>query len=359
MKFIDTIEIKNFKSIRHQKIEGCKRINVFIGYPNTGKTNIIEALSLFSIDDNNHNFSDFIRIEKLTTLFYNGDISSQAEIRINDRHRYVARFSNDNIMFTEQFEKEGTSFEKENMHQIFLDDSHEVERGKRFKLIEKKNDVIDYNSGELKKIDKLDSIRRYEFSKHISYSIKGHSHLSYPHGDNIFNIISTNRALQKEVEELFVSYNLELLYDMRDQKFAILKRIPSGIFSIPYELIADTLQRVIFYKATIFSNKDSILLFEEPEAHMFPPYISKFTTDVMYDKNDNQYFISTHSPFVLNDFMEHLDKDQLAIYAVGYKKESGETIVKRLTDDEITEIYQYGVDLFFNLENYLVHEAGD
>src|SRR6266498_4390436 len=130
MKFIDTIEIKNFKSIRHQKIEGCKRINVFIGYPNTGKTNIIEALSLFSIDDNNHNFSDFIRIEKLTTLFYNGDISSQAEIRINDRHRYVARFSNDNIMFTEQFEKEGTSFEKENMHQIFLDDSHEVERGK-------------------------------------------------------------------------------------------------------------------------------------------------------------------------------------------------------------------------------------
>src|SRR6266498_2570925 len=197
MKFIDTIEIKNFKSIRHQKIEGCKRINVFIGYPNTGKTNIIEALSLFSIDDNNHNFSDFIRIEKLTTLFYNGD-----------------------IMFTEQFEKEGTSFEKENMHQIFLDDSHEVERGKRFKLIEKKNDVIDYNSGELKKIDKLDSIRRYEFSKHISYSIKGHSHLSYPHGDNIFNIISTNRALQKEVEELFVSYNLELLYDMRDQKFA-------------------------------------------------------------------------------------------------------------------------------------------
>ena len=41
MQKIDNIEIKNFKSIRHQKIEGCKRINVFIGYPNVGKSNIL------------------------------------------------------------------------------------------------------------------------------------------------------------------------------------------------------------------------------------------------------------------------------------------------------------------------------
>ena len=46
MNFIDNIEIKNFKSIRHQKIEGCKKVNVFIGYPNVGKSNILEAISL-------------------------------------------------------------------------------------------------------------------------------------------------------------------------------------------------------------------------------------------------------------------------------------------------------------------------
>lgn len=49
--------------------------------------------------------------------------------------------------------------------------------------------------------------------------------------------------------------------------------------------------------------------------------------------------------------MEDLDKEDLSIYAVGLK--DGETTIKKITDEEITEIYQYGIDLFFNLENYL------
>jgi len=48
MNQIKNIEIKNFKSIRHQTIDDCKRINVFIGYPNVGKSNILEGLSLIS-----------------------------------------------------------------------------------------------------------------------------------------------------------------------------------------------------------------------------------------------------------------------------------------------------------------------
>src|SRR5204863_2727455 len=91
------------------------------------------------------------------------------------------------------------------------------------------------------------------------------------------------------------------------------------------------------------------LLFEEPEAHMFPPYIKKFTTDVIFDKT-NQFFIASHSPYVLGEFIEEAKKD-LVIYVVDYVK--GETIIKRLTDEEVIEIAQYGIDLFFNLESYL------
>jgi AAA15 family ATPase/GTPase len=351
MKMIDSIEIKNFKSIRHQKIEGCKRVNVFIGYPNTGKSNILEALSLFSIDENNFKFGNFIRIEKLTTLFCDGNVSVPAEVRINDKHRYIARFENDRITFKEQFEKEGTSFEKADSGRIFYDHSNDVELGKNFKLLENKIDVIEYKSSFFGKDDRLASIRKYEFLKHIIYLSKGFSYLSYPYGDNIFSIISGNIDLKNDVQELFIPYNLELLYDFREQKFTILKRTSSGVFSIPYELVADTLQRVVFYKAAISSNRETVLLFEEPEAHMFPPYVSKFTADVIYDKNDNQFFIATHSPFVLNDFMEDMDKDHLSIYAVGYT--NGETTVNRLTDKQVTDIYQYGVDLFFNLEDFL------
>jgi AAA15 family ATPase/GTPase len=349
----DHIEIKNFKSIRHAKIEDCRRVNVFIGYPNVGKSNVIEALSLFSIDEPNFDFSKFVRMKGLTTLFYDGQINDQTEVRINDRHRIVMRFERDAILFQHQFEREGTSFQKNDAQKVFLDDSDDVSVKRRFAIKEEKRAIIDYNSTGIGRINELAEVRRYEFEKHINYSNKGYFTLSYPDGDNIFNIISTNSDLKKEVAELFQPYNLELLYDTRLQEFTILKRTQSGIFSIPYELIADTLQRLIFYKSAVFSNNEKILLFEEPEAHMFPPYISKFTSDVMYDKNKNQFFIATHSPFVLNDFMEDLEKEDLSIYAVGYRREAGETIIRRLADEEINEIYQYGIDLFFNLENFL------
>ena len=44
---IKNLEIKNFKSIKHLEME-CKRINLFIGEPNAGKSNILEALGLAS-----------------------------------------------------------------------------------------------------------------------------------------------------------------------------------------------------------------------------------------------------------------------------------------------------------------------
>ena len=44
---IKNLEIKNFKSIKHLKLD-CKRINLFIGEPNTGKSNILETLGILS-----------------------------------------------------------------------------------------------------------------------------------------------------------------------------------------------------------------------------------------------------------------------------------------------------------------------
>jgi AAA15 family ATPase/GTPase len=46
---IQNLYIENFKSIRSLELSNFKRINLFIGRPNVGKSNIIEALSLFSV----------------------------------------------------------------------------------------------------------------------------------------------------------------------------------------------------------------------------------------------------------------------------------------------------------------------
>ena len=48
---IKNVSIRNFKSIKELDFK-AKRINVFIGEPNTGKSNILEALGMFSLVHN-------------------------------------------------------------------------------------------------------------------------------------------------------------------------------------------------------------------------------------------------------------------------------------------------------------------
>ena len=146
-------------------------------------------------------------------------------------------------------------------------------------------------------------------------------------------------------------YNLTLHYDA-NENLKVVKRLSKYFsFEIPFNQIADTIQRLLFHKAAIETNEHSVLLFEEPEAHMFPPYIKKLTTDILLDKT-NQFFLATHSPYVLDELI--LDAgDNLSVYLVDYK--DGETIIHYLSSDDLSEIRQYGVDLFFNIESYLKH----
>ena len=72
-------------------------------------------------------------------------------------------------------------------------------------------------------------------------------------------------------------------------------------------------------------------------------------TQEMIRSVSNQFFITTHSPFVLEDLLLNARKE-LAVYVVHWK--NGETVTTMLTDAQLEEVYQYGVDLFTNIENY-------
>ena len=71
--FINHLEIRNFKSIRELKLTGFKRINLFIGRPNVGKSNLREALSLFSlpfVQEKSKRLDDIVKVANLIELFY-------------------------------------------------------------------------------------------------------------------------------------------------------------------------------------------------------------------------------------------------------------------------------------------------
>ncbi len=155
--------------------------------------------------------------------------------------------------------------------------------------------------------------------------------------------------LKSGLAELFHGYGLKMMFDSGSQQIKAMRENGLDMFLVPFSSLADSLQRLIFYKAAIESNRNKVLCFEEPEAHTFPPYISNVVNDIIAG-DSNQFFITTHSPYVMSSLLESAGND-LAVYVVDMEDNS--TVVKRLTDNQLQEAYDNGMDMFYNLEAYL------
>jgi recombinational DNA repair ATPase RecF len=74
------VEIEGFKSIRHLRLE-CRRINLFIGPPNTGKSNLLESLGMSSLPYYPEKLRAFARCQTMADLFYDQDMESAVRVR--------------------------------------------------------------------------------------------------------------------------------------------------------------------------------------------------------------------------------------------------------------------------------------
>ena len=81
---IQSISIRNFKSVRSVTLSDCRRINVLIGRPNVGKSNILEALALFDVpymvNTSGRSLKSLVRIENTADLFHNGVSAVPVEV---------------------------------------------------------------------------------------------------------------------------------------------------------------------------------------------------------------------------------------------------------------------------------------
>jgi predicted ATPase len=104
---ITKLSIANFKSIRQLDLD-CKKINLFIGEPNTGKSNILEALALLSwCGRYSQPLSDYVRFQLVQDLFYDGLLNEEIKISMSlssDQHtaELYVRFERDHFEFRDQ-----------------------------------------------------------------------------------------------------------------------------------------------------------------------------------------------------------------------------------------------------------------
>ena len=325
MKNIKNIIIHNFKSLENVEIKGCKTFNLFIGRPNVGKSNIIEALSCMAIPylfPMKKSMETIFRIERTSALFFNGNVSEPIEVRMGN---YGMKLVN-------------TSSNKLDIYSGHLKNEPPMS-------------IVDL---KVKKgIDEYPAFKPYSYDAHADADWNTQVDMPFLcpwDGNNIMQVLQQNEKIKQYFVNLLKEYNLQLTMDIASQELRVLKPLDdSSSFIMPYMALADSIKRLMFYKAAIDSNKDSVLMFEELEAHAYPPYISIIAQTIIQNPS-NQYFLTTHSPYVVNEFLEDKTLD-VAIHIVDYR--NGKTIVKTLNEEEMAEVYEYGIDLFFNTEAFL------
>ena len=119
---IKTLRIENFKSIKEMDLE-CSRINVFVGKPNVGKSNILEAIGMygagFSTNTDKY-LSDNLRYNTFSNLFYDNKTDLNVQISINNTEHILLNFDDENEQYKLTYSEKDTADIHELLKLIFL-----------------------------------------------------------------------------------------------------------------------------------------------------------------------------------------------------------------------------------------------
>ncbi|HYV94723.1 MAG TPA: AAA family ATPase [Chitinophagales bacterium] len=352
MEKIDRLQIQNYKSLKNLNL-ACSRINVFIGEPNVGKSNILEALDLSDLswlllsndliqisneqkltkeEIEKIDIKKLFRVRDASELFHLGDLSKT--ISVNYGHAFsgleIAYNADEKIRLFEWKVQNG---------------SHVTRLDKNF--VQQKNSGFPSNYSS--------PIHPYRFKDDIQFHDVGNylSKLQSPFGNNLFKVIQHNPEFRDFIEEIISDFPIELVVDTAESDIKFQLRIKKGlVYTLPYRALADTFRRLFFTVAAIRYSNTFVVTLEEPEAHSYPEYILRVAIEIIKSTSP-QFFITTHSPYLLNTFIEKTPKNDFSVFVCGYDKENFQTIVKKLSEGDLSELLDYGDDLIFHVNRYL------
>jgi AAA15 family ATPase/GTPase len=325
VNMIGQLNISNYKSIEGMQLN-CKKINVFIGEPNSGKSNIIEALALLSqgVVDSNRLSKEIFRYKNMGDLFF--DFNINEPIDVDTGITKLALFYN-----------------VPNSHFHFSVSKPDAANLEPLKL---GHDGTVLHGGTL-----FDTpFRYYEYKRPTGFVINYAPHLAVPYGDNLPSLLLSNPEYRKWVSEFFQEKGFKLTLKPTENDINMSKLVGDEIYSYLYPAISETMQRVIFYMLAVKSNQDAVLLMDEPESNTFPFYTKYIAERIALDET-NQFFLTTHNPYLLLNLIEKSPPDRINVCIV--KMNNYRTVVTSLNEKQITELLDFNSDVFLNLETVL------
>lgn len=303
----------------------CRRFNVFIGYPNTGKSNILEAIAALATGPD-MDFLPGMRFEDYSNIFREHDISKRVVIE-TDSHRFTLDFKGDEF------------------HGDYRDMRRNGKRICGFKM------SGSGRGGSSNSAKETGPYKFYRFEPLKEYTSKCVGALLPPCGKNLLTVIQTNTELKTLASSYFEPYGMQLLLRPHERKIEAIWDAGGAIVSTPFSMLSATLRRMIFYAAAILSNSGAVIALEEPESHSFPLHTQSLAEMIALCDRGNQYFLSTHNPYFLLSLLEKAPKQDIAIHIVRYNENM--TTIQTLKEDQIQSIVDLDHDVFLNLEHFL------
>jgi hypothetical protein len=326
---LTNVKIKNFKSIRDLEFSACK-VNVFIGEPNTGKSNIIEALAFLSPGTlaSPQGMQEILRFKTTADLFCDQKVSNPILIDVGE--------------WAMKLEFSGGGYQG-----VFLWMANAPNS-----VVSKAQFMMSHVGLGMPITIPAIPIHHYVFKALTAFHNGQPGVLNPPFGDNLVAVLYTNEALRQRAGAIIRQMGFRLQLKPSDNELLIAKDVQDALYSYPWTSVSETLRRAVFLMAVLETNNDATLLLDEPESNTFPFYTKYFAERIALDPT-NQFFITTHNPYLLSSIVEKTKVADLNVFVTTL--EGFETKLKRVPDKNLPELLELDMDAFFNL-NRLVEE---
>lgn len=331
------VSIRNFKSIKRLDFEP-RRVNLLIGEPNTGKSNVLEALAVFCEDLYGPDFSlrEVLRLTNASDLFYDREVADGVEITA-DGIKWSLAFNG--RAFSGGFaSQEETLAGQAGVEPRWL-------AGFEFTLDSQGH----LSSAVPVPVTGLPA-RCYSYRALTAFPDPGLGVLKPPHGANLAALLATNKRLRQLIGDLLQTRGLRLMITPERNEVAVSKLVDDQLYTYSYAAISETWRRMVFFTALLETNREAVLILDEPDANTFPFYTKHLAERIALDAT-NQFFITTHNPYLLCSVAQKTQPEDLAIFVTSLERY--QTRLTPIPSRNLPDLLELDADAFFNLDRLL------
>ena len=324
---INHLEITGFKSITRLELQPSRH-NVFIGESNTGKSNILEVLSLWSYVQHGEaagSARDFVRFTRTADLFHQDAEDTSLSVTLN-RTKLTLTTQGDSVEGTIR----DTSAPNHPPRRVLGGNGHDLQL-----------------CGDPSHVGP--PVLYYDFTQELLPRAALGEYLIPPHGSNLADLLRKDSDLHRRLSPSFDARNLRLVA----QQHQPVVFHPGRIQPLPLHLMGESTQRFTLQMAAILSSSQAVIVLPEPETKMHPMDQQILAEQIGMDQQDNQYFITTNSEYILRSILEKSTAGSVAVHIVHSPR--GITRVHTLAPEQLPELLEH--DPFANADRFLEGEG--